>query len=347
MEVIDFLFDVPLELNATAPPERRGVRRDYVRLMVLNKKTGSTEHSNFSKLAQFLQKGDLLVLNSSRTVPAILKANWVKAHDPLQSQIIEIRLAHCQNEQEWQALLIASEVEIGDTLHFSALLQAEVISHTLKNPFYTLRFNLSGTNLLEQIYTLGQPVRYEYIDVPWPLDYYQTVYASVPGSVEMPSAGRAFSWELLLKLQRKGIRVAYIHLHTGLSYLMDDSWHQEPHDNYEQYNVPQETADLVNETKAIGGRVIAVGTTVVRSLETAVNEQGQLKAQSGWTNLYIHDTFALKIADGLITGFHEPKTSHLQMLSAFVPHDLLLKSYNEAIGQHYLWHEFGDMNLIL
>jgi S-adenosylmethionine:tRNA ribosyltransferase-isomerase len=109
-----------------------------------------------------------------------------------------------------------------------------------------LRFNLMGTKLLEQIYLLGQPVRYEYIQEPWELDYYQTVFAAVPGSVEMPSAGRAFSWELLFRLQRKGIRIAYLHLHTGLSYLMDDHWHQEPVNNFEQYNVPLETVKLVH-----------------------------------------------------------------------------------------------------
>jgi S-adenosylmethionine:tRNA ribosyltransferase-isomerase len=128
---------------------------------------------------------------------------------------------------------------------------------------------------------------------------------------------------------------------------MDDKWHQEPFHNYEQYNVPAETAELVRKTKEAGGRIIAVGTTVVRSLETAVDPMGASAAQAGWTNLYVHDGFPLQVVDGLITGFHEPKTSHLQLLSAFVPQNLLMKSYHEAIDQGYYWHEFGDMNLII
>jgi S-adenosylmethionine:tRNA ribosyltransferase-isomerase len=118
-------------------------------------------------------------------------------------------------------------------LQFSPLLSAEVVGASTTNPFHKLKFNVKGTPLIEQIYLLGQPVRYEYIEVPWALDYYQTVFASVPGSVEMPSAGRAFSWELLFELQRQGIQIAYVQLHTGLSYLLDDKWHQEPFHNYE------------------------------------------------------------------------------------------------------------------
>jgi S-adenosylmethionine:tRNA ribosyltransferase-isomerase len=260
---------------------------------------------------------------------------------------MEVRLAHRQNEEEWEALLLESVIEIGDVLQFSPLLTAEVVGASITNPFHRLKFNVKGTSLIEQIYLLGQPVRYEYIDVPWALDYYQTVFASDPGSVEMPSAGRAFSWELLFELQRQGIQIAYVQLHTGLSYLMDDKWHQEPFHNYEQYNVPQETVDLVRKTKSAGGRIIAVGTTVVRSLESSIDPYGEITVQSGWTNLYIHDRFPLMVVDGLITGFHEPQTSHLQLLSAFIPQDLLMKSYIEAIDQGYYWHEFGDMNLII
>jgi S-adenosylmethionine:tRNA ribosyltransferase-isomerase len=322
MDVAEISFDYPNVLNATMPPERRGIRRDYVKLMVLNKQTGVTKHSTFNHLKQFLQKGDLLVLNSSRTIPAILQASWSRK-DQLLSARLEVRLAHRQNEQEWEALLLDSGIEIGDLLQFSPLLTAEVTDASAASPFHKLYFNLKGAPLIEQIYIWGQPVRYEYIEVPWSLDYYQTVFASDPGSVEMPSAGRAFSWEMLFDLQRSGIQIAYIQLHTGLSYLMDDKWHQEPFNNFEQYNVPAETAELVRQTKAAGGRVIAVGTTVVRSLETAIDPSGLSFAQSGWTNLYVHNQFPLQVVDGLITGFHEPRTSHLQLLTAFISENLL------------------------
>lgn len=200
---------------------------------------------------------------------------------------------------------------------------------------------------MEQIYEFGEPIRYEYITHPWELDYYQTVYASMPGSVEMPSAGRAFSWELLFKLQRHGIRIAYVQLHTGLSYLPELFGHPSPTDNYEQFDVPDETAEAVKQAKEAGGRIVAVGTTVVRALESAALANGKLGALSGWTNLMIDSSVPLRVVDGLITGFHEPEASHLDLLSAFIDPALLHSAYQEAIGQGYLWHEFGDMNLII
>ena len=338
-------FDLPQSLNATIPPERRGVRRDFVRMMVLDRNSGNTSHTQFYKLDQYLRSGDLLVLNVSRTVPAVLKAKWGRNGLQLKSDI-EVRLAHCINDSNWEALVVSEEIAYGDILHFSPTLQAVVLESKHK-PFVNLLFSAKGSALYDEIYGLGEPVRYEYIEYPWELDYYQTVYASVPGSVEMPSAGRAFSWELLFRLQRKGIRISYIQLHTGLSYLLDDSIDIGPSDNYESYEVPYETAAAIKQTKESGGRVIAVGTTVVRSLETAVNEEGKVRAQSGWTNLYIHANFPLKAVDGLITGFHEPEAFHLDLLSAFIDQESLNSAYQEAIQQRYLWHEFGDMNLIL
>lgn len=333
-------FALPESLNATTPPERRGVRRDHVGMMVLDRQTGSTAHAKFYQLDQFLQPGDLLILNASRTVPAVLRA-------VLRGQDVEVRLAHRIEEAVWEALVVADGVCAGEELRFSPTLTAVVIGEADGGPFATLMFSKQGAALYDEIYRLGEPVRYEYIDREWNLDYYQTVYASVPGSVEMPSAGRAFSWELLFRLQRKGVEIAYMQLHTGLSYLLDDRWHIGPRENHEPYMIPHETAEAVRRCKEKGGRVIAVGTTVVRSLETAVDAEGVLRAQSGWTNLYIREGFPLRVVDGLITGFHEPEASHLDLLSAFVDPDLLHTAYQEAIDRKYLWHEFGDMNLIL
>jgi S-adenosylmethionine:tRNA ribosyltransferase-isomerase len=163
----------------------------------------------------------------------------------------------------------------------------------------------------------------------------------------MPSAGRAFSWELIFKLRRRGIRIAFVQLHTGLSYFLEDSGHLTPEENFEQFEVPSETVEAINQTKQAGGRIIAVGTTVVRALESAVDPNGKPVAQSGWTNLFIDRSIPLKIVNGLITGFHEPEASHLDMLSALINPDLLYSAYNEAIEHSYLWHEFGDMNLII
>jgi S-adenosylmethionine:tRNA ribosyltransferase-isomerase len=333
-------FYLPEALNATTPPERRGVRRDHVAMMVLDRATGATQHAKFYQLDQYLRAGDLLILNASRTVPAVLKAER-------SGEEVEVRLAHRLDDAVWQALVVAEGVAVGERLRFSPTLEAEVTAQQAGRPFVTLQFSRQGAALYDEIYQLGEPVRYEYIHDDWSLDYYQTVYASVPGSVEMPSAGRAFSWELLFKLQRKGVRIAYMQLHTGLSYLLDDRWHQDPRENSEQFMIPQETVEAVERCRAEGGRVIAVGTTVVRSLESALDSEGVLRAQSGWTNLYIHEKFPLRVIDGLITGFHEPEASHLDLLSAFVNPELLYAAYQEAIDRQYLWHEFGDMNLII
>jgi S-adenosylmethionine:tRNA ribosyltransferase-isomerase len=342
-------FVIPDQLNANEPPERRGIRRDHVKLMTLDRVTGAVYHGTFIDLDEHLRAGDLLVLNSSRTVPAVLKGYWNRlvGFIPHPHVPIEIRLARFLGGNQWQALVIAVRVKRGDVLEFSSDFRAEVIDDQNHGPFRTLRFNASDTALFEKIYECGEPVRYEYIDQPWALDYYQTVFAASPGSVEMPSAGRAFSWELLLKLQRQGIRVAYIQLHTGLSYLLDDSLKLQPEQNFEAYSVPEITAALVHQTKLEGGRIIAVGTTVVRALESAIDENGLLIAQNGETNLYISEGSKLRVVDGLITGFHEPEASHLDMLTAFVSPDNLYRSYDMAITSQYLWHEFGDMQLIL
>jgi S-adenosylmethionine:tRNA ribosyltransferase-isomerase len=335
-------FELPQELNAKEPPERRGIRRDYVKMMVLNKTTGSSEHTQFYRLDQYLKKGDLLVLNASRTVPAVLKS--MRESDGAE---VEVRLAHRKNESVWEALPVSGKLTKSDVIRFSSALTATVIAQSSDSPFVLLSFNLCCSSLYNQIYSLGEPVRYEYIQEPWNLDYYQTVFATIPGSVEMPSAGRAFSWELLFRLQKKGVRIAYITLHTGLSYLLDDKWHKGPDKNFENYEVPKETAELIRVTKKAGGRVIAVGTTVVRALETVALEKREIEAHSGWTNLYITEDTKLEICDGLITGMHEPEASHLQLLSAFVDKGKLYEAYQDAIKQRYLWHEFGDMNLII
>ncbi|MEH7252006.1 S-adenosylmethionine:tRNA ribosyltransferase-isomerase [Neobacillus niacini] len=342
MTATAFDFYLPHELNASQPPERRGIRRDHVKMMVLDKKTGHVFHDHFFHLTDYLNPGDLVVMNNSRTVPAILKACLIKESKRIQQEV-EIRLARRRNEETWDALVVTEGVKLGDILQFSTDLTAVVIDMEAGTPLKTILFSKKGTDLFNSIYALGEPIRYEYINRNWSLDYYQTVFASQPGSVEMPSAGRAFSWELLFSLQKKGIELDFIQLHTGLSYLLDDELETSPSDNYEEYHLSEKTIEKIRETKAAGGRVIAVGTTVVRALESA----GVTGILDGVTNLYINKSFPLKMVDGIITGFHEPKASHLDMLTAFVPQNILWNAYEEAIEQRYLWHEFGDMNLII
>lgn len=345
MSTTPLSFFLPDSLHASLPPERRGIRRDHVKCMVLDRQTGATAHTQFQSIDSYLEAGDLLVLNASRTIPAVFQVDWKRNNSLLQTRI-EIRLARRVDENTWEALMVAVGIQLGDECIFSPSLQATVISFA-DSPLVTLQFSQSGNHLLEAFYTLGEPVRYEYIHQPWDLDYYQTVYGTVPGSVEMPSAGRAFSWELLLKLQRKGVRIAYIQLHTGLSYLLDDLSHLDPKKHAEEYMVPIRTVQEIEQTKQRGKKVIAVGTTVVRALETAIDKHGNSIPQTGWTKLHITADTKLRVVDGLITGFHEPEASHLDLLSSFVDPPLLLQAYQEAINLQYYWHEFGDMNLIL
>jgi len=342
MHVKTLSFEIPPFLNAKMPPERRGVRRDHVKLMIQDRQTGQTNHDIFFNLDLYLSKGDVVVLNSSRTVPAILLADLYRNKNCIQKGI-EVRLARRKNGHTWEALAVSAGIKNGDFLVLSSTLHGVVSRASTNTPFITIQFSKQGTALYDEIYALGEPVRYEYINNPWELNYYQTVFATQPGSVEMPSAGRAFSWELLFKLQKKGIHLVFIQLHTGLSYLLDDKWDHSPIENYEEYNIPKEAWDTILRAKVERRRVIAVGTTVVRAMETAALD-GCLQ---GWTNLYIKPTYNLKIADGIITGLHEPEASHLDLLSAFTEKDLLCNAYQEALKEGYLWHEFGDMNLIL
>ena len=338
-------FQLSPELEAHEPAEFRGLRRDQVRLMVLPRLAGALIHTRFDALGLYLRPGDLLVVNTSRTLPALLKA-----HDE-QGKAVEVRLAHRQNDELWDGLLLEGRKQVGRTgmqLDFGQGLSAQVEGSRPDLPFlWQIRFDRCCMPLLDLIYRLGEPIRYYYVENSLPIDLYQTVYAREPGSVEMPSAGRPFSWELLLSLRRKGIGLASITLHAGLSSTRDDALDAARPVSDEEFRLPAETAQAINATHAQGGRVIAVGTTVVRAVETAVNPDGAVEAAHGWTHLRIRPDYKLRAIDGLLTGMHEPRTTHLDMLSAFVAPDRLQAAYQEAIRLKYLWHEFGDMNLIL
>lgn len=332
-------FQVPAYLNASTPAEYRGIRRDHVRLLTLDRITGESYHDYFYELDSILREGDLLVLNNSRTLPAVLKGR--KGEQP-----VEIRLSRKVTDQEWEALVVGVTCTVGEKIYLPGELTAIIIGKGNESPLVILSFSKSGLDLYDAIYRYGEPLYYEYIKTPWPLEMYQTVYASVPGSVEMPSAGRAISYSLLHKLKQKGVKIAYLQLHAGLSYYGNDRW-PNPANHVEAFCIPEETAELVNKTKKNNGRVIAVGTTVVRALETAVTNDGIVEAQEGATCLCIQKGYPLRAADGLLTGFHEPEASHLDLLSAFIDEEILMKTYEEVLSAGYLWHEFGDMNLIL
>jgi S-adenosylmethionine:tRNA ribosyltransferase-isomerase len=338
-------FDLPPELEASLPPEYRGIRRDQVRLLVLPRFEGSPVHARFDALGEYLRPGDLLVVNNSRTLPAMLAARDKRG------RTFEVRLAHRRAEDLWDGLVFEGSEHAGEEgllLTFGEGLTARLLRRRPDLPFlWQIQFDRCCLPLLDLIYRLGEPVRYSYVDGGFPLDLYQTVYASEPGSVEMPSAGRAFTWELLLKLQRQDIELTAISLHTGLSSTRDDAI-DASHPNYdEEYHLPEAAAQAINATREQGGRVIAVGTTVVRTVETVAQENGTVSSNRGWTRLRITPNYHLRAVDALLTGMHEPEASHLDLLSAFVAPDRLQAAYLQAIERGYLWHEFGDMNLVI
>ncbi len=339
-------FEVPPELEAHEPPEFRGLRRDHVRLLVLPRRTDQAPiHTQFTEIGNYLDSGDLLVVNNSRTLPALLPA-----HDETGAEV-EVRLAQRRSDNHWDALILSGRTHVGRSgmhLDFGQNLTAQVVAPNSDLPFlWQVQFDLCCAELLNLIYRIGVPIRYSYIPHALPLDLYQTVYAAGPGSVEMVSAGRPFSWELLLNLERKGINLAAISLHTGLSSSRDEAI-DATHPNYEEeYDLPEGTVQAIQACHQRGGRVVAVGTTVVRTLETvAVQHRGLIPAH-GWTQLHIAAGHQLRVVDALLTGMHETESSHLDLLSAFVEPQRLNAVYLQAIEKGYLWHEFGDMNLII
>jgi S-adenosylmethionine:tRNA ribosyltransferase-isomerase len=344
-----FVFKLPSELAASAPPERRGIARDAVRLLYIDRHSDRLEHTHFNRIADYLRSGDLLIFNSSRTLPASLTGC-----DAPPGPCIEVRLAEHLPDDTWLALLLCRQDDLfscglaaGLELSFDGGLTCRVLAPAPDNPrLWRIRFSLAGLALVDALHRIGQPIRYSYVSAPWNLDYYQTVYAREPGSVEMPSAGRAFTWRLLFDLKRRGVQTAYIVLHTGLSSYMDDELDASHPTSEEEYLIPETAADAIAEARARDGRVIAVGTTVVRALESVAVE-GQVAPGHGYTRLHITGGHRLSVVDGLLTGLHEPTASHLDLLTAFLPAERLQDGYKEAVRLGYLWHEFGDLNLIL
>jgi S-adenosylmethionine:tRNA ribosyltransferase-isomerase len=334
-------FQLPHALEATAPPEARGLVRDEVRLMVARRATGRIEHAQFRDLPRFLARGDLLVVNTSATLPAALPAAREDGTEPMLH--VATRAPHMPGDRWWVVELRESQhLHPGERVDVGAGASFELAApYAGGTRLWLARFD-GDTSLPQHLARHGRPIRYSYVTERWPLEHYQTAFALAPGSAEMPSAGRPFTPELITRLVAHGTLVAPLVLHTGVS---SPERHEPPYP--ERYEVPESTARLVNHVRAGGGRVIAVGTTVVRALETAAAPDGTVTAAEGWTGLVITPERGLYAIDGLITGWHEPQASHLQLLEAAAGEPLLRRCYDEALAAGYLWHEFGDSHLIL
>ncbi|MHB8513015.1 MAG: S-adenosylmethionine:tRNA ribosyltransferase-isomerase [Actinomycetota bacterium] len=325
-------FELPATLSATEPPEYRGLARDEVRLLVAS--PDGVAHAQFRDLPNYLRPGDLLVVNNSATRAAAFDGVrdygshivvHLSTHLEAQRWIIELRKADrsgpiLDGVAGEQIAVPNATITLIEPYEDSARLHEAIVSGTPQQ---------------------GRAITYGYVKDSFPLDAYQTVFAREPGSAEMPSAARPFTERLALDLVTRGIWIAPITLHCGVSSL---EFHEAP--LRERFAVSEATATLVNDTRAHGGRVIAVGTTAVRALESAVTN-GLVVARSGWTDLIVDEEHAPHVVDGLITGLHAPEASHLLMLEAIAPAMLVQEAYDSALEHGYLWHEFGDSSLLL
>jgi S-adenosylmethionine:tRNA ribosyltransferase-isomerase len=355
-------------LQAAEPPEARSLRRDDVRLLVSQVDTDSVTHSRFNELPRWLTPGDLLVVNTSGTLNAALEATTAQGdrHElhvstrlPGDFWVVEVRSpgpvaslpyrdAHAgmvlQLEQDSRAVLLAPYPLTGTVDARSRLWLAAL---ELSRP------------VLPYLERFGSPIRYNYVTHPWPSSMYQTIFATEPGSAEMPSAARPFTPELITRLVSSGIQIAPLLLHTGVASL---EAHEPPYEEY--FRVTSDTADRVNAVRTAGHRVIAVGTTVVRALETVTDQRGMTFPGEGWTSLVITPKRPLRAVTGMITGFHEPHATHLAMIEQVIVaagsygraaservhgrvEGHLDRAYQEAQAAGYLWHEFGDSHLII
>lgn len=347
-------FSLPPELEASAPPEARGLRRDEVRLMISNYSTDQVRHTRFYHLDKYLSEGDVIVINTSRTRNSALLATRTDG------SVLELHLSIHLDDDLWTVEL-RSINEMGKTRHLDDARAGETlnlpggVSAVLQGPFVSdCNDNSKPSETLwlakidfpqdvdDYLVRYGFPIRYNYVKERWPLSFYQTVYATEPGSAEMPSAGRPFTPKLLKRLESKGIRIAPLILHTGVSNI---ETHEPPYKEF--YRVMPETAHLVNEARASGHRVVAVGTTAIRALESVTNGEGKTHAGEGWTCLVITPEYKLRAVNALITGMHEPEATHLAMLEALAGLSHIKLAYEEALRKGYLWHEFGDLHLII
>ncbi|HEY4868965.1 MAG TPA: S-adenosylmethionine:tRNA ribosyltransferase-isomerase [Candidatus Dormibacteraeota bacterium] len=331
----------PPQLRAALPAELRGLRRDGAKLCVVDRSRRRITHTTVAHLDDHLEAGDVLVVNSSRTLPgalAVLRAN---------GSTVQLRSA-MQRADGWDALAVEVTpphrnvtLDIAETLIAASGLRLRVISRRAGAPLLW-RLNIEAGDGLDALLRDGEPIRYSYVPDHVPLEHYQTVYATVPGSVETPSAGRHLTWELLTRMRAKGVRIADIVLHCTISSMQDDDVDARKPLIEEWFRVDERAAEAVNTAR----RVIAVGTTVIRALESTVDARGMVQPAEGWTDLVIRPDSRLRAVDGLLTGLHEPPATHLDILRAVVDADLLERAYAEVREREYLWHEFGDAMLI-
>ena len=341
MQRSDFFYDLPEELIAQPPIEPR----DHARLMRLDRATGATAHLHFYDIVGQLEPGDCLIVNDSRVLPSRLygEKEGTGAH-------VEFLLLTPKGNDVWEVLTgPGRRAKPGARFSFGGgLLRAEIID-VIEGGNRLARFEYDGNfyNVLEQVGQMPLP-HYIKTELKNP-ERYQTVYSRELGSAAAPTAGLHFTKELMQRLRDKGIRIGYVTLHVGLGTFRpvkeDDITAHQMHS--EHYHLPEETAQLIRETKAAGHRVIAVGTTSCRTLESVATFEGEIKAADGWTSIFIDPGYEFKVLDGLVTNFHLPESTLIMLVSAFAGYDHTMQAYREAVQEKYRFFSFGDAMMIL
>lgn len=340
MKTSDFDYELPQELIAQTPTERR----DASRLLCLDKATGAFSHRHFYDLPDFLRAGDCLILNNSRVLPARLLGRRLPG-----GGACEVLLLVDRGENVWECIVRPGKhLRAGARVEFgSGELTAE-IAEVLPDGNRLVRFSYEGI-FLEVLERLGKMPLPPYIKAELQdKERYQTVYSKVNGSAAAPTAGLHFTPELLEKIAAMGVRLGYVTLHVGLGTFRPVKEDEvEAHEMHSEYcTVPAETAALINETKANGGRVICVGTTSCRTVESWAAEDGTMRESGGWTSIYIYPGYRFKVMDALITNFHLPQSTLLMLVSAFAGREHVLRAYEEAVRERYRFFSFGDAMFI-
>ena len=340
MKTSDFYYDLPQELIAQTPLDKR----DSSRLMTLDRMTGETAHHHFYELPEFLNPGDCLILNDSRVLPARLLGQRLPG-----GGACEVLLLIDRGEKTWECLVRPGrKMRTGAKLRFgNGELTAEVVGE-VEGGNRLVRFDYEGI-FLEVLEHLGKMPLPPYIkEELQDQERYQTVYSKVLGSAAAPTAGLHFTPELLEKIAAKGVGIGYVTLHVGLGTFRPVKEEEiTDHEMHSEYCViSQETADLINRTKANGGRCICVGTTSCRTLESWAAEDGHMEPKAGWTNIYIYPGYKFKVMDGLVTNFHLPESTLIMLVSAFAGREHVLAAYREAVEEKYRFFSFGDAMFI-
>ena len=340
MKTSDFYYDLPEELIAQDPLEDRSSSR----LLVLNKKTGETEHHVFKDIINYLNPGDCLVINDTKVIPARLYGSKVGT-----DAAIEILLLKRRENDIWETLVKpGKKCKVGTVISFGdGILTGEVVD-IVDEGNRLIQFHYDGIfeEILDQLGEMPLPpyITHKLQDK----NRYQTVYAKHEGSAAAPTAGLHFTKELLQQVQDAGVKIAHVTLHVGLGTFrpvkVEDVTQHHMHSEF--YVVEDDQAKLINDTKAAGGRVIAVGTTSCRTLKSATGEDGILKAGSGWTEIFIYPAYRLKMIDGLITNFHLPESTLVMLVSALAGKEHIMAAYEEAVREKYRFFSFGDAMMI-